>query len=121
MQLSDIWNDSFPPLNLWNCPDTHRFEQLVLGRTFKTVETQLNEGRSMYVMYSKKNCPACDAAANLFKNNGIVVQIVKIDEDPFAKEFVIQQGFRTVPQIYKDNQHIGDFNALKQLAEEGKL
>lgn len=75
----------------------------------------------MYVMYSKKNCPACDAAANLFKNNGIVVQIVKIDEDLVAKEFVIQQGFRTVPQIYKDNQHIGDFNALKQLAEEGKL
>lgn len=37
MKLSDFWNDKFPPLNLYNCPDTHRYEQLVLGRTFKTV------------------------------------------------------------------------------------
>lgn len=42
-KLSDIWNDNFPPLNLYNCPNTHRYEQLVQGRIFKTVERQTVE------------------------------------------------------------------------------
>lgn len=120
MKLSDnIWNDEFPPLNLWNCPDTHKHEQWVKGRMYQTIEPRKD---IMFVVYSKNNCPYCVHAKNLLKSNGMEFTEVNIDTTPEAKEFILQQGFRTVPQIYKDGVLIeGGYNGLKALAEEGKL
>jgi glutaredoxin 3 len=58
----------------------------------------------MVTVYSKNNCPFCVQAKNLLKLKGIDFQEVKIDEDTTAKEFVLSEGHRTVPQIYKDGQ-----------------
>ena len=58
----------------------------------------------MVTVYSKNNCPFCVQAKNLLKLKGIDFQEVKIDEDTNAKEFVLSEGHRTVPQIYKDGQ-----------------
>jgi len=41
-------------------------------------------------------------AKNLLKNKGIQFEEIKIDEDQTAKEFILAQGHRTVPQIYRD-------------------
>ena len=56
----------------------------------------------MFTVYSKNNCPFCVQAKNLLRMKGIDYQEVKIDEDQQAKDFVLEQGHRTVPQIYKD-------------------
>jgi glutaredoxin 3 len=56
----------------------------------------------MIVVYSKNNCPFCVQAKNLLKNKGIQFEEIKIDEDQSAKEFILAQGHRTVPQIYKN-------------------
>lgn len=56
----------------------------------------------MITVYSKNNCPFCVQAKNLLRMKGIDYQEVKIDEDQQAKDFVLEQGHRTVPQIYKD-------------------
>jgi len=56
----------------------------------------------MIVVYSKNNCPFCVQAKNLLKNKGIQFEEIKIDEDQTAKEFILAQGHRTVPQIYRD-------------------
>lgn len=56
----------------------------------------------MITVYSKNNCPFCVQAKNLLKLKGLEYQEVKIDEDASAREFVLSQGHRTVPQIYKD-------------------
>jgi glutaredoxin 3 len=53
-------------------------------------------------VYSKNNCPFCVQAKNLLKLKGVEFQEVKIDEDTDAREFVLAEGHRTVPQIYKD-------------------
>ena len=58
----------------------------------------------MVTVYSKNNCPFCVQAKNLLKLKGVEFQEVKIDEDTAAKEFVLSEGHRTVPQIYKDGQ-----------------
>ena len=58
----------------------------------------------MVTVYSKNNCPFCVQAKNLLKLKGIDFQEVKIDEDTTAKEFILSEGHRTVPQIYKDGQ-----------------
>lgn len=56
----------------------------------------------MITVYSKNNCPFCVQAKNLLRMKGVEFQEVKIDEDQQAREFIVQQGHRTVPQIYKD-------------------
>jgi glutaredoxin 3 len=74
----------------------------------------------MVTVYSKNNCPFCVQAKNLLKLKGIDFQEVKIDEDTNAKEFVLSEGHRTVPQIYKDGRVLveGGYQGLaKQPAE----
>jgi glutaredoxin 3 len=56
----------------------------------------------MVTVYSKNNCPFCVQAKNLLKLKGIDYTEVKIDEDASAKDFILAEGHRTVPQIYKD-------------------
>ena len=56
----------------------------------------------MITVYSKNNCPFCDKAKGLLKLKGIAYTEVKIDEVPEAREFVVAEGHRTVPQIYQD-------------------
>lgn len=74
----------------------------------------------MITVYSKKNCPFCDQAKALLKLKGKEYTEVKIDEDAEAREFVLAQGHRTVPQIYKDGALLveGGFQGLKTLTED---
>ena len=56
----------------------------------------------MITVYSKNNCPFCVQAKNLLTLKGVTYTEVKIDETPEAREFVLSEGHRTVPQLYKD-------------------
>jgi glutaredoxin 3 len=74
----------------------------------------------MITVYSKNNCPYCVQAKNLLQLKGIEYQEVKIDEVAEAREFVLAEGHRTVPQIYKDGELLveGGFQGLKKQSEE---
>lgn len=54
----------------------------------------------MLTVYSKTVCPYCVNAKNYLKNNGIEFTEINIEQDPAAREFVMSEGHRTVPQIY---------------------
>ena len=56
----------------------------------------------MIVIYSKNNCIFCAQAKRLMEKHDIEFTEVRIDEDDAAREFMINQGHRTVPQIYRD-------------------
>lgn len=56
----------------------------------------------MLTVYSKANCPFCDKAKYLLETKGVQFEEVRIDLDSTAREFLIAQGHRSVPQIYKD-------------------
>ena len=56
----------------------------------------------MLTVYSKNNCPFCVQAKNVLRLKGVDYTEVKIDEDASAKDFILAEGHRTVPQIYKD-------------------
>lgn len=74
----------------------------------------------MITVYSKNNCPYCVQAKNLLQLKGIEYQEVKIDETPEAREFVLAEGHRTVPQIYQDGKLLvsGGFQGLQKQSEE---
>ena len=56
----------------------------------------------MITVYSKNNCPFCDRAMALLESKGIEFKTVKMEDDPHAREFLMDQGLRSVPQIFKD-------------------
>ena len=74
----------------------------------------------MITVYSKNNCPFCVQAKNLLKIKGIEFEEVKIDEDSEAREFVLAEGHRTVPQIYQDGKLLveGGFQGLSKQSSE---
>ena len=56
----------------------------------------------MITVYSKNNCPYCDQAKHYLKNKNIPYREVNIEQDAEAREFITQEGLRTVPQIFMD-------------------
>jgi glutaredoxin 3 len=74
----------------------------------------------MITVYSKNHCPFCDKAKSLLKLKGINYTEIKIDEDPAAREFVLGQGHRTVPQIYRNGELLveGGYQGLSKQGNE---
>ena len=54
----------------------------------------------MLTVYSKSNCPFCDRAKALLESKGVAFQTVSIEEDTTARQFLLDQGLRSVPQIF---------------------
>jgi glutaredoxin len=53
-------------------------------------------------IYSKSQCPNCVRAKNLLSNKGVRFVEIDIEADDEAKVFLVDQGFRSVPQINVD-------------------
>lgn len=51
-------------------------------------------------VYSKTVCPYCVQAKNYLKQNKIDFEEINIEKDDEARDFIMSQGHRTVPQIY---------------------
>ena len=77
----------------------------------------------MLTIYSKSNCPFCDQAKALLTSKNIPFEEIRVDENITAKEFILSQGHRTVPQIYKDGVLFaeGGFAGLRKLNEQQLL
>ena len=51
-------------------------------------------------VYTKNMCGYCVQAKNFLKSKNIDFEEVNIESVPEAREFVINEGHRTMPQIY---------------------
>lgn len=71
-------------------------------------------------IYTKNNCGYCIQAKTLLKNNNIPFAEINIENDPTAREFVVAEGHRTMPQIYHNGKLFveGGFTGLKNLGIE---
>lgn len=54
----------------------------------------------MITVYSKDQCPQCEQAKKLLSMYGIEFNEININEDQAARDFVVSEGHRSVPQIY---------------------
>ena len=77
----------------------------------------------MITVYSKNNCPNCDQAKNYLKNKNIPYREVNIEQDAEAREFITQEGLRTVPQIFMDGKIFveGGWAGLSKMSAEDIL
>lgn len=74
----------------------------------------------MITIYSKAHCTFCEQAKALLTSKGIQYNEVRIDEDQAAREFIVSEGHRSVPQVYKDGKLFvkGGFQGLRQLNDQ---
>ena len=74
-------------------------------------------------MYCTGVCPYCTMAERLLKRKGVEeIEKIRVDLDPpKMAEMMEKTGRRTVPQIYIGDFHVGGFDDLTELDQEGKL
>jgi len=74
------------------------------------------------VMYATDTCPYCQAARRLFNGKAVRWTEISVSAEPGRKsEMIERSGRRTVPQVFIGNQHIGGFDDLDTLDQEGAL
>ena len=75
------------------------------------------------VMYCTAVCPYCTMAERLLTRKGVAnIEKIRIDADPQALSDMMEKtGRRTVPQIYIGDFHVGGFDDLTELDQDGKL
>jgi glutaredoxin len=74
----------------------------------------------MLKVYSKSNCPFCDKAKHLLTTKSIAFEVVNIEEQPEAREWLMAQGHRAVPQLYLGESLFveGGYQGLAKLSDD---
>ena len=71
-----------------------------------------------YTVYGKSNCSGCEQAKALLESKGLGYEYVDVMKTPSAQALFREKGFRSVPQIFKDGEHLlGGILELKTLLE----
>jgi glutaredoxin len=73
----------------------------------------------MLTVYSKNNCPFCVQAKQLLESKGVNYTEVNIEQDTDARQMLVDQGLRSVPQIFHGYEIIpGGFQGLAKQPQE---
>jgi len=73
----------------------------------------------MLTVYTKDNCPFCDRAKALLESKGVEYTTINIGIQTDAREFLVDQGLRSVPQIFNGTTLIqGGFQGIASKPEE---
>ncbi|CAG4911351.1 glutaredoxin 3 [Paraburkholderia gardini] len=77
---------------------------------------------SSVTIYSTPTCPYCLAAKALLRGKGVAYNEISIEGDRDAAIALAKKtGRRTVPQIYIGATHVGGFDDLSALDQDGRL
>ena len=70
-------------------------------------------------VYTKNNCPFCDRAKSLLESRGVAYNTINLEQQPDARDFLVDQGLRSVPQIFNGTTLIqGGYQGLAAKPEE---
>ena len=74
-------------------------------------------------VYTSRTCPYCSRAKALLNSKGVRFRELLVDGNPEIISQAVKRsgGRRTVPQIFIENYHVGGYDDLSQLDNEGKL
>ncbi|HEY0665410.1 MAG TPA: glutaredoxin 3 [Gallionella sp.] len=75
------------------------------------------------LMYCTAVCPYCVRAEQLLARKGFSeIEKIRVDLHPELRvEMMEKTGRRTVPQIYINGEHVGGYDDMAALDQEGKL
>lgn len=70
-----------------------------------------------YVVMGGPNCAWCKSAKTLLEKHGFPYTYYDVTKDKEAQEEFISSGFKSVPQIFYSEKHIGGFNQLQEFLD----
>lgn len=65
-----------------------------------------------YTVYSKPSCGYCRLAKLFLESQKLDYTEIDVSSDKQALDFLKSKGFKTVPQIYSDEEYIGGYEDL---------
>lgn len=71
----------------------------------------------VYTVYGKPNCPECEKLKNFLNNRQTSYEYIDISENQDKREVLMNMGYRSVPQVFQGEQHIGGFLQTKVFLE----
>ena len=73
-------------------------------------------------IYTSEDCPYCTAAMRLLRKRDLDYTEIELANDPaLVKQMVEQTGQTSTPYIFIDGRHIGGFDELVEMDQEGTL
>ena len=74
-------------------------------------------------IYTKNLCVFCDRAKNFFQSRNLNFNEYNVFLNPAYLDLMLKRsnGQRTMPQIFINNQHIGGFDDLKKIINNGEF
>lgn len=73
-------------------------------------------------MYSTRFCPYCVRARMLLDSKQVEYTDISVDGQPaLRREMTERSGRHTVPQIWIGDRHVGGFDDLARLDQQGRL
>jgi len=78
---------------------------------------------SEVLMYCTAICPYCVRAEQLLQRKGVrEIEKIRVDLQPELRVAMMEKtGWRTVPQIYINGEHVGGYDELASLDHDGQL
>ena len=72
-------------------------------------------------IYTRNSCVFCDNAKNFFKSKNLSYIEYNVYDDPSKLEVMLKRsnGQKTMPQIFIDDNHIGGFDNLTEIINNG--
>lgn len=76
----------------------------------------------MITVYSKAGCVNCNKAKALLDDSQIPYEVVMVDQDINALEYLMNMGLRSMPQIFEDGKRFCDsYQGLLSMWQKGQL
>jgi glutaredoxin 3 len=73
----------------------------------------------MITVYTKSTCPKCEQAKALLDSKGIEYATINVEQNPPARELLVNMGLRSVPQIFNGDELLeGGADGLAARPEE---
>ena len=72
-------------------------------------------------VYTTAYCPFCDAAKRLLQQRGIPFEAIDVSDDAERAALKRRTGWRTVPQIFLDEELVGGYQELAAMDATGEL
>lgn len=93
----------------------------LLDMPLVTSNNKSNDHLGKIIIYTKPDCPYSVSAKNLLRNKGWHYKeiVINADSPEFINMVKLSGGLQHTPQIFINNKHIGDFDALKKVIDSG--
>lgn len=75
------------------------------------------EQEEVYTVFSRDDCPWCDRVKALLEMKKVKYEVINLSNDKNSLDWFRDQGFRTVPQVYKGSKWIGGYEKVKDFLD----